>query len=88
MTKKGADYTNKQTLKILVQNRYCSNLYVSAMFYVAPGVCSRCVCVFTTVCVCSLCVCVFTVCVCVCVFTTVCVTFGWVKCRAHNSEYV
>ncbi len=36
-------------------------------------------------------VCVHGVCVCVhsvCVFTTVCVTFGWVKCRAHNSEYV
>ncbi len=39
----------------------------------APGVCLRCVCVFTAVCVC------------VCVFTAVCVCvhFGWVKCRAQ-----
>ncbi len=34
----------------------------------APGVCSRCVCVFT---------------VCVCVHCCVCVHFGWVKCRAQ-----
>ncbi len=81
MAKKGAEYTNKQTLKILGLNQYCSNLYVSAMFYVAPGVCSRCV--FTTVCVfTNLCVCVHDV-LCVCVFTTVCVPFGWVKCRAQ-----
>ncbi len=66
MAKKGADYTNKQTLKILGLNQYCSNLYVSAMFYVAPGVCSL-------LCVCSLfCVCVFTMC-CVCVCSLLCV---------------